>query len=112
VQVGVRIFPRLLAELHRDSSYLMIEKTLGWLGLTEGKPQGRGLGIWGVASGSAASHPDPGNSCLVEFREESRSSRPVPRVQEFKSSRVQGDQAEKVIRDPDTDVRSVPPGRM
>jgi hypothetical protein len=37
-------------------------RVLGWLGLTAGKPQGRGLEIWGVASGSAASHPDPGNS--------------------------------------------------
>ena len=31
---------RLLAELHRDSLYPMMGKTLGWLGLTVGKPQG------------------------------------------------------------------------
>ena len=51
---------------------------LGWLGLTAGKPQGRSLCVWGVASGSAASHPDPGSSGMVEFSEESRYSRPVP----------------------------------
>ena len=37
-----------------------------------GKPQGRSLCVWGVASGSAASHPDPGSSGMVEFSEESR----------------------------------------
>jgi hypothetical protein len=47
----------------------------GWLGLTGGKPQGRGLGIWGVAYGSPASHPDPPNSWVVEFSEESRFER-------------------------------------
>src|SRR5208282_2233229 len=49
----------------------MMGKTLGWLGLTVGKPQGRSLCAWGVASGSAASHPDPGSSGMVEFSEES-----------------------------------------
>jgi len=50
----------------------MMGKTLGWLGLTVGKPQGRSLCVWGVASGSAASHPNPGSSGMVEFSEESR----------------------------------------
>ena len=45
---------------------------LGWLGLTVGKPRGRSLCVWGVASGSAASHPDLGSSGMVEFSEESR----------------------------------------
>src|SRR5208282_4397207 len=49
----------------------MMGKTLGWLGLTVGKPQGRSLCVWGVASGSAASHLDPGSSGMVEFSEES-----------------------------------------
>ena len=62
---------RLLAELHRDSLYPMMGKTLGWLELTVGKPQGRSLCVWGVASGSAASHPNPGSSGMVEFSEES-----------------------------------------
>jgi len=43
-----------------------------WLGLTVGKLQGRSLCIWGVASGSAASHPDPGSSGMVEISEESQ----------------------------------------
>ncbi len=34
----------------------------------------RSLCVWGVASGSAASHPDPGSSGMVEFSEESRHS--------------------------------------
>src|SRR5271157_4371269 len=42
-----------------------------------GKPQGRSLCVWGVASGSAASHPDPGSSGMVEFSEESRDFRLV-----------------------------------
>ena len=67
-------FRRLLAELHRDSLYPMWGKRLGWLGLTVGKPQGRSLCVWGVASGSAASHPDPGSSAMVEFSEESQFS--------------------------------------
>jgi len=50
----------------------MMGKTLGWLGLTVGKPQGRSLCVWGVASGSAASHPNPGSSEMVEFSEKSR----------------------------------------
>jgi len=50
----------------------MMGKTLGWLGLTVGKPQGRSRCVWGVASGSAASHPNPGSSGMVEFSEESR----------------------------------------
>ena len=64
--------PRLLAELHRDSLYSMMGKDVGWLGLTMGKPQGRSLCVWGVASGSAASHPAPGSTGMVEFSEESR----------------------------------------
>ena len=64
---------RLLAELHRDLLYPMIGRDAWvWLGLTVGKPQGRSLCVWGVASGSAASHPDPGSSGMVEFSEESR----------------------------------------
>src|SRR6516225_293639 len=43
----------------------------GWLGLTEGKPQGPGMRIWGVACGSA-SHPDHGVPGKVEFREKSQ----------------------------------------
>ena len=62
----------LSTELHRDSLYPMMGKTLGWLGLTGGKPQGRSLCVWGVASGSAASHPNPGSSGMVEFSEESQ----------------------------------------
>ncbi len=50
----------------------MMNKTRGWLGLTVGKPQGRSLCDWGVASGSAASHPNPGSSGMVETSEESR----------------------------------------
>ena len=53
----------------------MMGKTLGWLGLTVGKPQGRSLCVWGVASNSAASHPNPGSSGMVEFSEESRRDR-------------------------------------
>ncbi|MGD0043749.1 MAG: hypothetical protein ABSE84_25645, partial [Isosphaeraceae bacterium] len=68
-----------LAELHRDSLYPMMGKTLGWLGLTVGKPQGRSLCVWGVASGSAASHPNPGSSGMVELSEESRFPVAVPR---------------------------------
>ncbi len=49
----------------------MMGKRLGWLGLTVGKPQGRSPYIWGVASGSAASHPDPDSSGMVEISEES-----------------------------------------
>ena len=30
--------------------------------------------VWGVASGSAASHPNPGSSGMVEFSEESQKS--------------------------------------
>jgi len=66
---------RVLTELHRDSSSPMMGKRLGWLGLTVGKPQGRSRGIWGVAFGSATSHPDPGSSAMVEFSEESRRKR-------------------------------------
>ena len=62
---------RLLAELHRDSLYPMMGKDPWVAGLTVGKPQGRSLCVWGVASGSAASHPDPGSSAMVEFSEES-----------------------------------------
>ena len=49
----------------------MMGKTLGWLGLTVGKPQGRSPCVRGVASSSAASHPNPGSSGMVEFSEES-----------------------------------------
>ena len=52
---------RVLGELHRDLSYLMMRKVLGWLGLTVGKPQDRSQSIWGVAFGSATSHPDLGS---------------------------------------------------
>ena len=45
------------------------------LGLTAGKPQGGGLRVWGVASGSAASHPNSGSPDLVEFGEESQKFR-------------------------------------
>src|SRR5208337_2528852 len=55
-------------------------KMLGWLGLTVGKPQGRSLCVWGVASGSAASHPDPGSSGMVELSEESRPLSPKCRT--------------------------------
>jgi len=54
----------------------MMCKVFGWLGLNAEKPQGPSLGNWGVASGSAASHPDPGNSYMVEFSEESRNDLP------------------------------------
>src|SRR5271157_1474164 len=65
-------FSRVLAELHRDSLYPNDgERRLGGLELTVGKPQGRSLCVWGVASGSAASHSDPGSSGMVEFSEES-----------------------------------------
>ena len=57
----------------------MMGKTLGWLGLTVGKPQGRSLCVWGrphkwgsPRSGSAASHPNPGSSGMVEISEESQ----------------------------------------
>ena len=49
----------------------MMGKTLGWLGLTVVKPRGRSLCVWGVASGSAASHSDPGSFGMVELSEES-----------------------------------------
>src|SRR5208337_2539118 len=65
---------------NRDSSLIstviyrksLWERPLGWLGLTAGKPHGGGLRVWGVASGSAASHPNSGSPDLVEFGEESR----------------------------------------
>src|SRR5208337_5640998 len=34
--------------------------------------------VWGVASSSAASHPNPGSSGMVEFSEESRNSCTFP----------------------------------
>jgi hypothetical protein len=55
---------RVLTELHRDSSYLIMGMVLGWLGLTEGKPQVGSVWIWGVAFGSAASHPGTGDLVL------------------------------------------------
>src|SRR5208337_192250 len=68
---------------NRDSSLIstviyrksLWERPLGWLGLTAGKPQGGGLRVWGVASGSAASHPNSGSPDLVEFGEESQKFR-------------------------------------
>jgi len=45
---------------------------LGWLELTAGKPQSRGQRVWGVAFGSAASHPASFRFGVVEIREESR----------------------------------------
>ncbi len=63
---------RRLADLHRDLSQIVVGKAAGWLGLTAGKPQGGGLRVWGVASGSAASQPNSGSPDLVEFGEESR----------------------------------------
>ncbi len=58
-------------------------KSLGWLGLTGGKPRGRSQCVWGrphewgsPRSGSAANHPDSGIFGRVEFREESRQIHP------------------------------------
>src|SRR5208337_3538235 len=74
----------LSGKKERDSSLIstviyrksLWERPLGWLGLTAGKPQGGGLRVWGVASGSAASHPNSGSPDLVEFGEESRKINP------------------------------------
>ena len=65
------ITSRLLAELHRDSLYPMMGKDAWVAGADRREAPGRSLCVWGVASGSAASHPDPGSSGMVEFSEES-----------------------------------------
>src|SRR5208337_5687869 len=74
-------------------------KMLGWLGLTVGKPQGRSLCVWGVASGSAASHPDPGSSGMVELSEESEyPERLRGNDRDFLRSRVADEQDRAVWR--------------
>jgi len=65
-------FPaRLLAELLRDSLYPMIRKDAWVAGDERREAPGRGLCIWGVASGSATSHADLDNPRAVESGEES-----------------------------------------
>ena len=74
------LLTRLLAELHRDSLYPMMGKTLGaWVAGADRReapgPKPVRLGPtpqWGSPrSGSAASHPNPDSSGMVEFSEES-----------------------------------------
>ncbi len=58
----------VLGELHRGLSYLMTGKGAWVAGADRGKPQGRSQSIWGVASGSASSHPDLAHSrCQTLF---------------------------------------------
>ena len=67
-----RIISRLLTELHRDSLYPMMGKDTWVAGADRREAPGPKPGCaWASPPGSAASHPDPGSSGMVEFSEES-----------------------------------------